>query len=172
MLLAFPAHLARTVRKLRFHCARRAHGWAAEPVRQLTFYLLSKSLEDVRGEALESEPAPDLDKFVDALKGSPELKTWMKKHHSVHLSGGDFTKSLTPDEIVDIPEFFDAYMARNAGFKGVGFPNPKFKEKDREANPEKYKEEKEEYTAAIRKFIGAVPESVEGIDIDLTRILP
>ena len=49
---------------------------------------------------------------------------------------------------------------------------PKFKEKDRESNPEKYKQEKEEYTAAIRKFIGAVPESVQGIDIDLADMNP
>lgn len=167
-LLVMPVHsAAQTSGRIDFTARVAPTGGRPEPVRQLTFYLLSKSMEDIRSEALQLEPAPDFDKFVDALSDSPELKAWMKKHRTVNLSGGDFTKSLTPDEIVDVPEFFDAYMSRNAGFKGVGFPKPKFKEKDRESNPEKYKEEKEEYTAAIRKFIGAMPESVQGIDIDL-----
>ena len=143
-----------------------------EPVRQLTFYLLRKSLDDVCAEAAQLEPAPDLDKFVDGLKGSPELKKWMKKNHTVQLVGADFTKSLTPEDIMDVPEFFDAYMTRNVGYKGAGFPDPKFKEKDRDANPEKYKQQKEEYLAAIRKFIAAMPESVHGIDVDLTDINP
>ena len=153
--IEFQAHIAPT-------------GGRPEPVRQMTFYLLSKSMEDIRSEALQLEPAPDFDKFVDGIKESPELKTWMKKHRSVDLAGTDFTKSLTPEEIVDVPEFFDAYMSRNAGFKGVGFPKPKYKEKDKEADPEKYKLAREAYLAAIRKFIGTVPESVDGLDVDLT----
>jgi hypothetical protein len=136
----------------------------------LTFYLLSKSLDDIHTEAMRLEPAPDFDQFVDGLSVSPELKKWMKKRHSADVAGTDFVKSLTADNIVDVPEFYAAYMSRNAGFKGVGFPKLKYKEKDREANPEKYKKEKEEYTAAIRKFIAAVPESVQGIDADLTDI--
>ena len=52
------------------------------------------------------------------------------------------------------PEFFNAYMARNVGFAGVGFPTPKFKEKDLTANPEKYAQQKKEYLEArSRKFI-------------------
>ena len=57
----------------------------AEPVRQLTFYLLSKSLDDIRQEALRLEPPPDLDKFIDSLTVSPKLKEWMKKNHTVQL---------------------------------------------------------------------------------------
>jgi len=167
-LIAMPGLLAaQAPGRIDFTARVSPTGGRPEPVRQLTFYLLSKSLDDIRSEALQLEPAPDFDKFVDALTVSPELKAWMKKRRSVNLSGGDFTKSLTADEIVDVPEFFDAYMKRNLGFKGVGFPNAKFKEKDRESNPEKYKQLKDEYTAAIRKFIGSVPESVQGIDIDL-----
>jgi hypothetical protein len=147
-------------------------GGRPEPVRQLTFYLLRKSLEDIRAEAMQSAPAPDLENFIDALSVSPELKAWMKKHHSVQLSGGDFTKGLSPEDIVNIPEYFKAYMARNVGFKGVGFPEPKFKEKDRDSNPEKYNQQKEQYLAAIRKFVAAVPESVTGIDLDLNDIDP
>jgi hypothetical protein len=167
-LIAMPGLLgAQAPGRIDFTARVSPTGGRPEPVRQLTFYLLSKSLDDIRSEALQLEPAPDFDKFVDALTVSPELKAWMRKHRSVNLSGGDFTKSLTADEIVDVPEFFDAYMKRNLGFKGVGFPNAKFKEKDRESNPEKYNQQKDEYTAAIRKFIGSVPESVQGIDIDL-----
>src|SRR4029077_9626707 len=63
-----------------------------EPVRQLTFYLLRKSLDDIRQEALLLEPPPDLDKFIDSLAVSPKLKTWMKKNHAVQLSGANFAK--------------------------------------------------------------------------------
>lgn len=147
-------------------------GGRPEPVRQLTFYLLRKSLEDIRAEAQESVPPPDLDKFVDSLNVSPELKTWMKKHRSAQLSGPDFTKSLTPDEIVSVPEFFKSYMSRNMGYKGIGFPDPKFMEKDRKTSPEKYEQDKVEFIAAIRRFIATMPESVQGVDIDLNDINP
>jgi hypothetical protein len=172
-LIALPSRLpAQTAGSIEFSAQVAPTGGRPEPVRQMTFYLLRKSLYEVRAEAAQLEPAPDLDKFVDGLTVSPELKAWMKKHHSLQLSGSDFTKSLTPDEILDIPEFLDAYMSRNAGFKGVGFPEPKFKEKDRESHPEKYKQQKDEYRAALSKFIAAVPESVKGIDIDLSDINP
>jgi len=142
-------------------------GGQAEPVRQLPFYLLSKSLEDIHAEALQLAPAPDLDKFIDGLDASPELKTWMKKNHSVQLSGDDFTKKLTPDEILQIPEFFKAYMEHNAAFRGIGFPEPKYKEKDRTVNPEKYQAQKKAYEDGIRKFIAGSPDSVKGMDLEL-----
>jgi hypothetical protein len=173
LLLVLPAFLAaQSAGRLEFTARVAPTGGRPEPVRELTFYLLTKSLDDVRAEAKQMVPAPDLDKFVDSIKGSPELKKWMKKHHTVQLVGGDFTKSLAPEDIMDVPEFFEAYMARNSGFKGTGFPAPKYKEKDKEANPEKYKDQKEEYLAAIRKFITAVPESVQGMDADLQDINP
>jgi hypothetical protein len=173
LLISLPARLpAQTAGSIEFSAQVSPTGGRPEPVRELTFYLLRKSLDDIRSEAAQLEPAPDLGKFVDGLTVSAEMKTWMKKNQSVQLSGEDFTKSLKPDDIMDVPEFFSAYMSRNEGFKGVGFPDPKFKEKDREANPEKYKEQKEEYRLSIRKFVAAMPESVEGIDIDLTDINP
>ena len=173
LLLGFPAGLpAQTTGSVEFSANVAPTGGRPEPVRQLTFYLLRKSLDEIRTEAAQLEPAPDLVKFIDSLTVSPELKAWMRKHHSVELSGSEFTKSLTPDDIVNISEFFTAYMSRNVGFKGIGFPNPKFKEKDREANPEKYKQQKDEYEAALRKFIAAMPESVQGIDADLNEINP
>jgi hypothetical protein len=173
LLIAWPARLAaQTAGSIEFSAHVAPTGGRPEPVRQLTFYLLRKSLDEVRTEAAQLEPPPDLGQFVDGLTVSPELKTWMKKHHSVQLVGADFTKSLTPDTILDTPEFFEAYMSRNLGFKGNGFPDRKFKEKDREANAEKYKQQKEEYQAALRRFIAATPESVQGIDIDLAKINP
>lgn len=173
LLIVWPARLAaQSPGSIEFSAYVAPTGGRPEPVRQLTFYLLRKSLDEVRTEVAQLEPAPDLGQFVDGLTVSPELKTWMKKNHTVQLLGADFTKSLTPDEILDTPEFYAAYMSRNAGFEGVGFPKPKYKEKDRVSNPEKYKQQKEEFRAALRKFILATPESVQGIDLDLSEINP
>jgi hypothetical protein len=143
-----------------------------EPVRQLTFYLLRKSLDDIRRETMQLEPPPDLDKFVDSLTVSPKLKAWMKKNRTVQLGGTDFSKSLTADDIVETPEFYDAYMLRNAGFEGTGFPKPKFNIKDRDSNPVKFNAAKAEYKEAIRKFIEMTPETVQGIEADLIGINP
>jgi hypothetical protein len=143
-----------------------------EPVRQMTFCLLRKSLDDVRQEALQVEPAPDLEKFADSLSVSPELKAWIKKSHVVEFAGTDFARSLTANDIVDIPEFYEAYMSRNFGYEGNGFPKPNFKAKDQTANPEKYNQAKADYKEAIRKFIASAPVTVQGIEADLTKINP
>ncbi len=171
--MAVPAHLAaQSTGRIEFTARVSPSGGQPEPVRQLTFYLLRKSLEDIRAEALRTEPAPDLDKFIDVLEASPELKAWMKKHHSVRLTGEEFTKSLTPDDIVDIPEYFKAYMAHNEAYRGLGFPEPKFKAKDVKANLEKYNAQKKEYMDAIRKYIAGVPDSVKGMDLELVSLNP
>jgi hypothetical protein len=168
-----PAHLAaQSAGRIEFVARVAPTGGQPEPVRQLPFYLLRKSFEDIRAEALQSAPAPDLNKFIDGLEVTPELKAWMKKHHSVQLSGEEFTKSLTSDEIVDIPEYFKAYMTHNAAYRGMGFPEPKFNEKDRKSNPEKYQAEKDQYDARVRKFIAATPDSVKGMDLELVDINP
>ena len=173
LLIVLPAFLAaQSAGRVEFTARVAPTGGRPEPVRQLTFYLLIKSLDDIRIEVLQTDPAPGLAKFIDALTVSPELKIWMKKHDSVQLAGEDFIKSLTPDDIMDVPEFFSAYMSRNMGFKGAGFPEPKFKASDREAHPEKFKQQKDEYMAAIRNFISMSPETIEGIDADLAKINP
>jgi hypothetical protein len=172
-LAVFPAQLAaQSTGRIEFVAVVSPTGGQPEPVRQLTFYLLRKSVEDIRSEALQITPAPERDKFIDGLGVSPELKTWMKKHHSVRLSGEEFTKSLTPEDVVDIPEYFKAYMTHNEAYRGAGFPEPKYKEKDRESNPEKYKAQKEEYEAAIRKFIANAPSSKQGMDLELVDLNP
>jgi hypothetical protein len=173
LMVALPAHLAaQSTGRIEFTARVAPTGGQPEPVRQLTFYLLRKSLEDIRAEALQTAPAPDLDKFVDGLSVSPELKAWMTKHHSVRLSGEDFTKSLTPEEILEVPEYFKAYMTHNMAFRGLGFPEPKFKAKDLNSNPEKYKAQKEEYKAGVLKFIANAPDTVKGMDLDLIDLNP
>src|ERR1017187_1859733 len=118
LLIAMPARVAaQSTGRIEFTAQVTPTDGRPEPVRQLTFYLLRKNLDDVHQEAMQLEPAPNLDKFADGLSVSPKLKAWMKKNHTVQLSGTDFTKSLTPDDIVDVPEFFDAYMSRNSGFE-------------------------------------------------------
>jgi hypothetical protein len=172
-LFMLPAHLAaQSTGSIEFVALVAPTEGQPEPVRQLRFYLLRKSLEDIREEALHSAPDTDLDKFIAGLSVSPELKAWMVKHHSARLSGEDFTRSLTPGDIVEVPEYFKAYMTHNEAFRGLGFPEPKFKAKDLNSNPEKYKAQKEEYEAAVRKFIATVPDSVKGMDLELVEINP
>lgn len=144
----------------------------AEPVRGLPIYLLSKSYADIRNEADASVPKLDMDQFIDTLTVSKELKNWMKQHHTVTLSGQAFTDSLTPDDILGVPEFLNAYLDRNAGDKASGFPSPKYKESDRIHHPEKYQRAMDDYHAAIRKFIVTNPQSKDGIDLGLDSIDP
>lgn len=145
-------------------------GGRAEPVRKLPVFLLTKSFAEIQAEAEQIEPQPDFTAFVDALKVSPELKAWMQRKQSVQLSGSEFTSSLTADDILTVPEFFEAYLARNAGDVTVGFPRAKYDERDRERNPEKYEREKQEYLDRIRKTIETAPHTKDGMDIYLTHL--
>ena len=86
-----------------------------------------------------------MDRFIDTLEGSPELKAWMKKHHTVNLQGKDFTSHLTGDDIVGVQEFLDAYTTLNGGTHSGGLPEPKYKESDKTKNPEKYEREHAQY---------------------------
>lgn len=173
-LLAPPlgAQSAISASQIEFVALVTPNGGQPEPVRQLTFYLLRKSVEDIRAEASQSVPATDLEKFIDGLGVSPELKAWMHQHHSIRLNGEDFTKSLTPDDIVKVPEFFSAYMTHNEAFRGLGFPEPRMKDKDKTSHPEKYKAQKEEYEAAIRKFIADNKGTIQGVDLELVSVNP
>jgi len=137
----------------------------SEPARGLPFYLLHKSFADIRKEADASEPKPDLDAFIDKLDVTKELKAWMKRTRSVNLSGEEFVHRVKPDDIMSVPEFFDAYVALNAVDRSVGFPTPKFSGKD----PEK---KKLEYHEAVHKYLLTNPESVTGLDLQLTETDP
>jgi hypothetical protein len=144
----------------------------AEPARGLPFVLLRKSFADIRKEADASEPKPDLNEYIENLKFSKELKDWMKKNKSVKLSGEDLTHQLTPKDIMTIPEFYDAYLEHNVGDKEIGFPQPKFRERDKTRNPQKYEKLKQEYRETIEKYLVANPRSANGIDVELMPIDP
>lgn len=141
-----------------------------EPVRGLTIHLLRKSFAEIQKEAEKAEPAPNLDAFVDQLGVSGELKAWMKRNRTVHLFGEDFLRKLKPGDILGVPEFFRAYLARNAGDEIIGFPRPKYTERDRQRNPARYQKQVREYNEAIRKFLEANPHSMHGIDLHLSEI--
>jgi len=143
-----------------------------EPVRTLSFYLLSKSYADIQKEAEAASPVANQDKFIDALDVSKELKAWMKANHRVNLSGEDFTKMLKADDIMNVPEFFTAYTERMVGDHAEGFPTPKYKPEDRTKNPAKYDLQVTEYHDAIRAFIIADPASKDGLDLGLEEVNP
>ncbi len=144
----------------------------AEPVRGLPFYLLSKSYAEIWKEAERNQPLPDLNGFIDKLDVSDELKAWMKKNHTVAISGEEFVKSLTVPDIMNVPEFFKAYVDRNAGDQSINFPDPKYKPSDKVKNPARYEKMRQEYLDAIRKFIAANPDSTSGMDLNLDSIDP
>ena len=150
----------------------RAQGGQAEPVREMTFYLLSRSLADIRKEAEAAEPFTDLDRFIAQLGVSPELKSWMTKHHQVDLAGTDFVKELTPDDIIKVPEFLTAYNNQNGAAVHAGVPEPKYKNGEKEKDPEKYQRQLEQYQQALRHYIEAHPDLMQGLDAEFSELNP
>lgn len=144
----------------------------AEPVRGLPIYLLSKSFASIQEEAAASVPEPDMEKFIDSQNVSKELVAWMHEHHTVTLSGDDFARNLTAQEILKVPEFWQGYYEINAGTKTSGFPLPKYKESDRIHNPAKYQREVDEYHEKVTKFINLNPDSKEEMNEEFASIDP
>lgn len=145
-------------------------GGLEEPVRGFPFFLLNKSFEDITKEADAASPKPSMNTFIDNLdasKYSAELKAWMKKNDCTSLSGEDFIHKLHPADIMDVPEFYSAYMERNAGDQSVNFPKAKFKPSDEKKDPAKYKKLSAEYDDAVLHFITQHPGSIDGIDLGL-----
>ena len=142
-------------------------GGLEEPVRGFPFYLLSKSFEQITNEVDASYPPPSMDSFIDQLDVSKELKSWMKKNHSVQLSGEDFIHKLTPDDILNVPEFYSAYLQRNAGQESLGFPKPKYKASDKTKDPAKYTKLSAEYHQTMQHYIEQNPQSKDGMDLEL-----
>lgn len=143
-----------------------------EPVRQFTFYILTKSYTEIVKEAEEKDPVPSRDEFIDGLKFSPELRAWMKAHDTFDLSAPDVDKEISPDEILGVPEFLLAYQRSNTGGVTSGFPKPKYTDLDKAKDPDKYKKLREEYLAALMKFLRQHPESMTGIEIEMEGINP
>jgi hypothetical protein len=147
-------------------------GGLEEPVRGFPFYLLRKSFEEIGKEVEAAEPEPDQDAFISKLDLSPELKKWMKKNDCISLTGEDFIHKLHPADIMNVPEFYAAYLDRNAGDQSVDFPKPKFKASDRVKNPAKYEKLSAEYKEAIRRYIKQHPQSISEIELNFTEIDP
>lgn len=147
-------------------------GGRPEAVRQFTFYVLTKSYSEIVKEVSASDPMPTRDEFIDKLKCSPELKKWLKAHDVMDLTLPDLDKVFTTDDIMNIPEFFDAYQRSNSGGVTAGLPKPKYKESEKETNPEKYQKQKDEYMAATRKFIDTHQFTVQGMETELAGVNP
>jgi hypothetical protein len=147
-------------------------GARQEPVRQFTFYILTKSYAEIVKEVEDQDALPTREQFIDSQKCSPELKTWLKDHEVIDLTSPDLDKVLTTDDIMKVPEFLAAYQRSNAGGVTVGLPKPKYRESDKDSNPAKYQKEKQEFLAATRKFIETHPATVQGIELELTGVNP
>src|SRR5438552_582896 len=147
-------------------------GAKPEPVRDFTFYLLTKSFEEIKHEIEQKNSAPDREKFIAALKLSPELKDWMKAHDILDLTMPGLDKLLTPEDILGVPEFLLAYQRSNSGGVTSGIPKPKYRDADKTDRPERYEKEHQEYLTALKKFIQSHPETVAGIELELDGINP
>jgi hypothetical protein len=143
-----------------------------EPVRQFTFYVLTKSYADIVVEVEEQNAAPSREKFIEDLKVSPELKKWLKAHDVFDLTLPEVDRLITPDDILEIPEFLLAYQRSNSGGVTSGIPHPKYRDADKTEHPDRYKKQMQEYLTALKKFIQAHPESVSGIELELSAVSP
>lgn len=147
-------------------------GGIDEPVRSFPFYLLSKSYSDIQKEAAVTAPGANMNAFIDSLEVSKELKAWMKANQRVNLSGEDFVKKLKTDDVMNVPEFFHAYVERMIGDSTVTFPTPKYKPEDKTKDPDKYARLKKQYLDAVRAFLVQNPTSTDGIDLSLEEVNP
>jgi hypothetical protein len=147
-------------------------GARPEPVRQFTLYLLTKSYADIIQEVEGQDVLPTRAEFIDNLKCTPQLKKWLKAHDEMDLTVPDFDKLVTPIEIMEVPEFLAAYQRSNSGGVTTGMPIPRFREADREANPEKYDKQKQEYVKALKKFVETHPATVSGMELELAGVNP
>lgn len=143
-----------------------------EPVRQFTFYILTKSYAEIVKETEEKDAIPPREEFIEGLKLSPELRAWLKSHDIMDLTLPDVDKAMTPDDIIHVPEFLLAYQRSNSGGVASGIPKPKYADADKTGNPERYEKQVNEYLTALKKFIQAHPESVTGIELELEGVNP
>jgi hypothetical protein len=143
-----------------------------EPVRQFTFYILTKSYSDIVKEMEDKDPVPPRDKFIDDLKVSPELRAWLKGHDILDLTMPDVDKAISPDDIIQTPEFLLAYQRTNSGGVTSGIPKPKYSDADKTEHPKKYEKQRQDYLAALKKFIQVHPETVSGIELELEGVNP
>jgi hypothetical protein len=147
-------------------------GARPEPVRQFTFYVLTRSYADVTKEAAGQDVLPSREEFIKDMKVSPELKTWMNAHDIMDLTIPELDKVVTPDDILKVPEFLVAYQKSNSGGVTNGLPVPKFRDAEKATNPEKYQKQKDEYMVGLKKFIETHPSTVNGMELELEGVNP
>ena len=147
-------------------------GARPEPVRQFTFYVLTKSYSDIVKEIEEKDPVPARDQFIDGLKVSHELRTWLKGHDTLDLTEPELDKLLTPDDILNVPEFLLAYQRSNSGGVTEGLPKQKYTETDKTEHPEKYEKLKQEYLVNLKKFARTHPQTISGVELELEGVNP
>jgi hypothetical protein len=143
-----------------------------EPVRDFTFYVLTKSYEELVKELGERDAPPSREKFIDELKISPELREWLHKHDVMDITLPGFDKLLTPEDVLHVPEFLLAYQRSNSGGVTNGIPKPKYRDADKKEHPERYEKHYQEYMTALKKFIEARPETVAGMELELDGVNP
>lgn len=170
--LGVPASAQTTTGSLEFSAHITPTAARPEPVRQFTFYILTKSYTEIVKEAEEKDPVPQRDEFIDGLKVSPELRTWLKGHDVMDLTSPDVDKVISPDDIVNVPEFLLAYQRSNSGGVTKGLPKPKYTEAEKTKDPVKYEKLRQDYLNALRKFIKSYPETVSGVELELDGVNP
>ncbi|MGH9861919.1 MAG: hypothetical protein ACRD35_00695 [Candidatus Acidiferrales bacterium] len=155
---------------LQFSVRATPTGGRPEKVMRHPFYLLRASLADIEKEVRQKMPAPTLEAFIEELPLSPELKDWMKRNHTVDLVGPAFLNQMTPDDILTVPEFKQAYVTRNAVMVGLGFPKRKAKLTDQQKNPAKWEASEKRYWDEVRAYATLHPDSKQGLDEHLLDI--
>jgi hypothetical protein len=143
-----------------------------EPVRDFTFYVLTKSYREIVKEINEKDGPPSREAFIDGLKISPELKKWLHSHDVMDLTLPGLDKLITPDDILGVPEFLLAYQRSNSGGVTNGIPKPKYRDADKTENPARYEKQHQEYLYSLKKFIQAHPETVAGMELELDGVNP
>jgi len=147
-------------------------GARPEPVRQFTFYVITKSYSDIVKEVEDKDPIPPREQFIEGLKVSPELRAWLKAHDVLDLEQPDLDKLITPDDVLNVQEFMAAYQRSNSGGVTQDMPQPKYAQIDQTAHPEKYEKLKQEYLVALKKFVRQHPTTISGIEIELEGVNP
>jgi hypothetical protein len=143
-----------------------------EPVRQFTFYVLTKSYADIAKDVEAEDKLPSREQFIDDLKVSAELREWLKAHDILDLTIPEMDKALTPDDILRVPEFLLAYQRSNSGGVTRGIPKPKYRDADKKENPERYERQHQEYLTSLKKFISSRPETVSGVELEMSGVNP
>ena len=144
----------------------------AEPARDFTFYLLTKSYGEIVKQLDDRDAPPSREKFIDELKVSPELREWLHKHDVMDITLPGVDKLMTPEDVLHVPEFLLAYQRSNSGGVTNGIPKPKYRDADKTDNPDRYAKQQQEYMTALKKFIQARPETIAGMELELDGVNP